>query len=227
MTQSLSLDMRRNMILGQLFTNEIRNKDIFSAMVNVPREAFVPEMLHGAAYVDEDLFMGNGRYLLAPLTFARLLDLAEITPSCRVLNIGCHTGYSAAVLARLSAMVVATDTDSSALEQARLHLNHMRVTNVTLQPVKALPDGYAPAAPYDVILINGAINFISEPLAAQLAPGGRLVCVRNVASRPGVKAGLGKGLLIKRIDQKLQYREYFDAGCALLPGFEQGESFTF
>lgn len=227
MTQSLSLDMRRNMILGQLYTNDIHNKDIFHAMVGIPREAFVPEKLHGAAYVDEDLDVGGGRYLLAPLTFAKLLDLAEITPSCRVLNIGCHTGYSAAVIAKLAAMVVATEIDHAALEQARLHLNHMRVTNVTLQPVKTLADGYSPAAPYDVIVINGAINFISETLAAQLAPGGRLVCVRNVASRPGLKAGLGKGLLIKRIDQKLQYREYFDAGCALLPGFEQSDSFTF
>lgn len=227
MTQHLSLEQRRNMILGQLFTNEIQNHDIFHAMVNVPREAFVPERLHGAAYVDENLDVGGGRFMMAPLTFAKLLDLAEITPSCRVLNIGCHTGYSAAILARLAAMVVATETEQSAIEQARLHLNHFRATNVSLQPVKALTDGYSPAAPYDVIFINGAINFISEPLAAQLAPGGRLVCVRNVSVRPGVKGGLGKGLLIKRIDQKLQYREYFDAGCPLLPGFEQGENFTF
>jgi protein-L-isoaspartate(D-aspartate) O-methyltransferase len=215
------------MILGQLFTNEIINRDIFSAMVSVPREAFVPERLHGAAYVDENLDVGGNRFLMAPLTFAKLLDLAEITASCRVLNIGCHTGYSAAIIAKLAAMVVATESDQGALEQARLHLNHMRVTNVSLQPVKALTDGYSPAAPYDVIVINGAINFISETLASQLAPGGRLVCIRNVALRPGVSGGLGKGLLIKRIDQKLQYREYFDAGCPLLPGFEQGEKFTF
>jgi protein-L-isoaspartate(D-aspartate) O-methyltransferase len=93
--------------------------------------------------------------------------------------------------------------------------------------VASLTDGYAPAAPYDVIVIQGAINFISEALAAQLASGGRLVTVRNVATRPGMRGGLGKGLLIRRLEQKLQYREYFDASCALLPGFEQGTSFTF
>lgn len=227
MTQSLSLDMRRNMILGQLFTNEISSRDIFSAMVNIPREAFVPERLHGAAYVDEDLDVGGGRFLMAPLTFAKLLDLAEITPSCRVLNIGCHTGYSAAVISRLAAMVIATDIDTAALEQARLHMNHMHLTNVTLHPVKSLADGYAPAAPYDVIVIHGAINFISEQLAAQLAVGGRLVTVRQVMNGPGLPGGLGKGLLIKRIDQKLQYREFFDAGSPLLPGFAQPEGFVF
>lgn len=227
MTDHLSLDQRRNMILGQLFTNDIENRDIFSAMVSVPREAFVPERLHGSAYVDENLDVGGGRFLMAPLTFAKLLDLAQITPSCRVLNIGCHTGYSAAIISKLASMVVATEMDSAALEQARLHLNHMRATNVSLQQVRALTEGYSPAAPYEVIVINGAINFISESLAAQLAPGGRLVCIRNVSTRPGVSGGLGKGLLIKRIDQKLQYREYFDAGCSLLPGFEQSETFTF
>ncbi len=222
-----STDMRKNMILGQLFTNDIGNKHIFNAMAAVPREAFVPDRLHGAAYVDEDLDLGNGRYLMEPLTFAKLLDLAEITPACRVLNIGCLTGYSAAVLAKLAAQVIATDTDTGALEEARLHMNQMRITNVNLQAVKALPEGFPNSAPYDVIVIQGAINFISEKLAAQLAPGGRLVTVRNVATRPGMTGGLGKGLLIRRVEQKLQYREYFDTACAILPGFEQSAGFTF
>ncbi|MBY0407625.1 MAG: protein-L-isoaspartate O-methyltransferase [Rickettsiales bacterium] len=222
-----TLEMRKNMILGQLFTNDIANKHIFNAMAHVPREAFVPEKLHGAAYVDEDLDVGNGRFLMEPLTFAKLLDMAELTPSDRVLNIGCHTGYSAAVLSRLCAMVVATDTDAAALEEARLHMGQMHVTNVNLQAVSSMAEGYLASAPYDVIVIQGAINFISEKLAGQLAPGGRLVTVRNVSTRPGVSRGLGKGLLIRRVEHKLQYREYFDASCALLPGFEQGSSFTF
>lgn len=222
-----SFEMRKNMILGQLFTNDIANKHILGAMAQVPREAFVPDRLHGAAYVDEDLDMGDGRWLMAPLTFAKLLDMAEITPACRVLNIGCHTGYSAAVLAKLASLVVAVDTDAGALEEARLHMNALRITNVNLHKVASLAEGYTGAAPYDVIVIQGAINFISEKLAAQLAPGGRLVTVRNVALTPGVRGGLGKGLLIRRVEQKLQYREYFDAACALLPGFEQGTNFTF
>jgi len=143
------------------------------------------------------------------------------------LNIGCHTGYSAAVLARLAALVVATDTDAAALEEARLHMGQLKLSNVNLQAVKTLTEGFASSGPYDVIVIQGAINFISEKLAAQLAPGGRLVTVRNVATRPGLAGGLGKGLLIRRVEQKLQYREYFDASCALLPGFEQGAAFTF
>lgn len=227
MSATLSIEMRHNMVLNQLFTNEVTDRNIFQAMVNIPREAFVPEALHGSAYVDEDIDVGNGRYMLAPLTFAKLLDLAELTPSSRVLVIGAHTGYAAAVIAQLSAMVIATDTDATALEHAKLHLNHMQITNVSLQKVASLAEGYEPSGPYDVIFINGAIDYISETLAAQIASAGRLVTIRSVQNRPGTVGGLGKGLLIRRIDQKLQYREYFDAGTPLLPGFKQDESFVF
>lgn len=222
-----STTMRKNMILGQLYTNDIADKRILAAMNAIPREAFVPEGLRGAAYVDEDLDVGNGRYLMEPLVFAKLLDLAEITPSCRVLNIGCHTGYSAAIAARLAGMVVATDTDAPALEAARQLLVQLKITNVNLQQVKSMTEGYALSAPYDAIIIQGAVNFISETLASQLAVNGRLVTIRNISRRADSGSGLGKGLLIKRLDQKLQYREFFDASCALLPGFEQEQTFTF
>ena len=83
------------------------------------------------------------------------------------------------------------------------------------------------SAPYDAIVICGAIRFIPEALGSQLAIGGRLTAIRNVASRPGVQGGLGKGLLVRRLDHKLQYREHFDAAASLLPGFERPAGFTF
>src|SRR5690348_12087479 len=93
--------MRKHMIFGQLYTNDILDKRILDAMAAVPREEFLPEKLRGAAYVDDDLEVSPGRFLMAPLTFAKLLDLAEITPACRVLIVGCLNGYYAAVISKL------------------------------------------------------------------------------------------------------------------------------
>jgi len=217
---------RKHMILGQLYTNDITDKRILQAMAEIPREPFLPENLRGAAYADEDLDVGNGRYIMAPLTFAKLLDLAEITPNDRILNIGCMTGYTTAILARLGAHVVGVDSDTSAIIQARTHMQRLSITNINLQPVSSMADGYAMSAPYNVIVIQGAIGFISPTLASQLAIGGRLVTVRNVARRSDTPVGLGKGLLVTR-HHTLQYREHFDASCAILPGFEQPTGFTF
>jgi len=219
--------MRKNMVLGQLYTQDISDKRILQAMNDIPREPFLPESLRGAAYVDEDLEVSPGRYLMAPLTFAKLLDLARITPECRVLSIGCLTGYSAAILSRLASHVVAIDSDAAAIAQARDHMTRLGFTNVNVQPVKNMSEGYAMSAPYNVIVIQGAISFISEELGSQLALGGRLVSVRNIMTRSDTKEGLGKGLLVTRVDHKLQYREHFDASCAVLPGFEQAAGFTF
>ena len=222
-----SAAQRKHMILGQLYTNDINDKRILEAMAEIPREPFLPANLQGAAYVDEDLDVGGGRYMMAPLTFAKLLDLAEITPACRILNIGCLSGYSAAILSRLGAHVVGIDSDANAIVAARTQLQRMNIANVNLQPVSTMSDGYAMSAPYNVIVIQGAISFMSEVLGSQLAIGGRLVAVRNVAQRSDTAIGLGKGLLVTRTHHKLQYREHFDASCAILPSFEQAATFTF
>jgi protein-L-isoaspartate(D-aspartate) O-methyltransferase len=222
-----SATMRNNMMLGQLLTNDIANKHILNIMTEVPREPFLPDNLRGAAYVDEDLHVGNGRYLMEPLAFARLLDLANITPECRVLNIGCLSGYSAVILSKLAAHVVAIDSDAAVTLQAREHMTRLGITNVNVQHVKHMTEGYALSAPYNVIVIGGAIHTISEGLGSQLAIGGRLVAIRNLAQRIGNKGGLGKGLLVERIDHTLQHREFFDASCPLLLGFEHSAGFVF
>ena len=222
-----SAEMRKAMILGQLYTNDIVDKRILSAMADIAREPFLPANLRGAAYVDEDMEISDGRYQMAPLTFAKLLDLAKITPNCRVLNIGCMSGYSAAILSRLSDRVTAIDCDTSAVAQAQIQLQRLKITNVNLQTVKDMSEGYAQAASYNVIVINGAINAISEKLGSQLVVGGRMVTVRRIASRSDSGLGLGKGLLVTRLDNKLQYREHFDASCALLPGFDCEPDFIF
>jgi protein-L-isoaspartate(D-aspartate) O-methyltransferase len=215
---------RQHMILGQLYTNDIVDKRILDAMADIAREPFLPEALRGAAYVDDTLQVRPGRYQLTPLTFAMLLDLAKITPACRILNIGALTGYTTAILGN---HVTAIDTDADALAEARAHMKRLGIANAIFQQVASMAEGYAASAPYDVILINGAIADLPDAVAVQLALTGRLVAVRNVATRPGIPGGLGKGMLVERIEHRLQYREHFDAGAMLLPGFGYPTGFVF
>ncbi len=216
-----------NMALGQIMTNEVLDARILAAMTSVPREAFVPEHLKHSAYVDDDLDVGGGRFLMEPMIFARLLAMADIRAHSRVLCVGALTGYCAAVLAKLASHVVATESDVALMGKMRSNFQHLGIANVDVQSVKSLTDGYANGAPYHVIVLPGAIDFIPEELGQQIAIGGRLVAVRRIAERPGPNGGLGRGLLVKRIHNQLHYREHFDASVPLLPGFARTDNFTF
>lgn len=222
--QNLTQDMVHNMILGQLYTNEVIDTRILQAIADTPREAFVPDHLKKIAYVDDNLNMGGGRFLLSPLTFARLLSLAGITPQCRVLDVGCLTGYSTAVLSKLAAHIVAIDTDAQAIAQAKTHLKEAQ--NVDIETVTSLADGYGMSAPYDVIIIEGAINFVPDDVGLQLSEGGRLVTVFCRGRQRELVFGSCKGALIRRLEGSLQYREHFDAAASLLPGFARETGFT-
>lgn len=218
-----SYKTRENMAASQLFTNEVVDKRILQAMLEVARENYVPEALRHCAYVDEALDVGNGRYQMAPLTFAKLLELAEITPECRVLTVGALSGYSAAVLARLAGDVTAIETDPVMVEEARM----MRLLNVKIQQVKSLADGYPAAAPYDIIFIEGAVEALPDALGEQLSLSGRLMMVKNIEKRPGIVGGVGRGGIVRRVNNQLQFRPHFDAAGAVLPGFEHPAQFVF
>ncbi|MDX1974975.1 MAG: protein-L-isoaspartate O-methyltransferase [Rickettsiales bacterium] len=214
----------QNMALGQLYTNEI-DPVILQAMVDVPREKFVPEHLKHCAYVDEDLEVAKGRYLLEPLIFAKLIHLAEIKRSDRVLLIGCLSGYGVAVLSKLAGHVVGIENEPALIQQAQSNL--IGISDIDLQVVSSMADGYGKSSPYDVIIIAGSVDFIPELLGQQLSAHGRIVTIKNIRQRPGAAGGLGKGLLVKRVNHQLHYRELFDAASNLVPGFEQKLGFVF
>lgn len=211
----------KHMVLCQLATNEVVNTDITQMLVKIPREEFVPEHLSHIAYIDSDIEIKDGRFLLAPLTFARLLQLAEITPSCRVLIIGGGNGYAAAVFCELAGHVVSIDSDSELTAQAIHNAERLKLKDVDFKQVEDMAEGYGLSAPYDVIFINGAVEHLPNILTSQLSIGGRLVAIRKVAK------GLGKGILIKHLDGQMGIREYFDASTAILKGFEKKERFIF
>ncbi len=211
---------RLNMVEGQLKPNKIVDPAILATMGEVPRESFVPKTMRGIAYVDEDIAIGNGRYLIEPMVLGRLIQALEIDPGDIVLTIGCGTGYCAAVLARLANTVVAIEEDAELVQRATETLAHHGVDNAVVIEAP-MSGGYAEQAPYQAILIDGAVAEVPGAILDQLAEGGRLAAVVSP------RGALGKATLFQRIGGTISHREVFDASIPLLPGFEPTPVFDF
>ena len=151
------------MVESQLRTNKVTDTRILEAFETVPRERFLPEGRSGVAYIDEDLPVAPGRYLMEPMILARLLQAAEIAPGDIVLDIGCASGYSCAILARLADTVVALEADEALSQQAETALQDLVIDNAVVVQGD-LTQGYAKQAPYNVILLGGAVAAVPERL---------------------------------------------------------------
>lgn len=211
---------RLNMVESQVRPNRVTDPRIISAMMELPRENFVPKPLRGIAYVDEDVHIGGGRYLVEPMVLARLIQVAEIAPGDVVLEIGTGTGYGAAVLSRLASTVVALESDATLAKAATKTLGDLGIDNVAVVEGK-LAEGYPQQAPYNVIVFSGAVEYIPPGIAEQLADGGRLVAVVAPPGQPG------KATLANRVGSTISSRIIFDAGTPVLPGFELEPGFVF
>jgi protein-L-isoaspartate(D-aspartate) O-methyltransferase len=213
---------RRMMVDGQVRTSDVTDQRLIAAMLEVPRERFVPERQAALAYSDIDLPVGEGpgaRRLLKPMVLAKLLQTAEIRPQDRVLDIGCATGYSSAVLAQLADSVVALEEDPALAALARDNLRKLEAGNAQVA-TGVLSEGWSASAPYDVILLNGAAEVAPERLLRQLADGGRLV---GVVGRPPA----GKGVIYLCRGGRATGRPVFDAAASPLPGFAEPPAFVF
>ncbi len=211
---------RKFMVDTQVRPSDVTDRRIVRAMLDVEREAFVPAALKAVAYIDEQLRVSNeagGRYLLAPRTLAKLIQSLELAPDAAVLDIGCATGYSSAVLAQIAPRVVAVETVPALLELA--HVNLFGKTSVKLM-VGDLAGGAITEGPYDAILINGAVDDVPASLLDQLKDQGRLAAIRIVK-------GVGRATLWRRFGTQFDQRTLFDAGGHLLPGFERKAEFVF
>lgn len=210
---------RSHMVDCQIKPNRVSDARVIAAMAAVPREHFVPKLLKGVAYLDEDLEIAPGRYLIEPMVLARLIEAAVIGADEAILDVGCGAGYSSAVLARLAAAVVALECDPELAERATRKLAEIEADNVAVIE-GPLADGVADQGPFDVIFIGGGAEYIPDTLCDQLAEGGRLV---YVSAGPGC----GRGRLVTKIGGKLAGRDLFDAGTPLLPGFSSDPGFQF
>ncbi len=215
-------DARQNMVDGQLRPNRVTDPGILAAMAELPRERFVPISKQGTAYIDEDIEVAPGRFLMEPVVLARLLQALELTSETTVLNIGCATGFDAALLGSLVGSVVAVESDPVLAGQASETINELAIDNVAVIEAP-LDGGYAAQAPYDAIFISGAVDAVPPTLSDQLAPDGRLAVVIG-GSEPGI---LGRAHLYVRSGAALSGRPLFDAGTRMLPGFVREESFVF
>jgi protein-L-isoaspartate(D-aspartate) O-methyltransferase len=216
---------RRIMVDSQVRTNDVTDLRLTAAMLAVPRECFLPAEQADLAYLDCDVAATGAsadapaRRLLKPMVLAKLLQAAEIADGDHVLDVGCATGYSSAVLARLAHSVVALDADAALAERARDNLRALGVSGVDVV-CGPLADGWAAQAPYDVIVLNGASEVAPKTLLRQLKPGGRLVGVLG-------RGPLGKAMLYCSIGGECGGRPIFDAAAPLLPGFAAPPAFVF
>ena len=211
---------RSNMIDSQLRTNKVTDTGVLDAFAAVPRERFLPEARAGVAYIDEDLEVAPGRYLMEPMVLARLLQAARIEATDMVLDVGCTTGYSSAVLARLADTVVALESDPALCERANQTLQDLGIDNAVVV-TGDLTAGYEKQAPYDVILLGGAVAELPEAILSQLSEGGRLVTVM------ATQAHLGQAVLVRRNAGQASRRVLFDAAVRELPGFAAAPGFVF
>ena len=211
---------RAKMIDCQLRPNKVTDERIINAFARIRRELFVPEHLRGVAYVDEDLPLGKGRYLMEPMVAARLLQAAMPDRKDTALVVGAGVGYEATLLALLARSVVALEEDAELARLGRAALVDHRIAAVSYveEPLSA---GHRQRAPYDVILFGGTVATIPPEIAAQLSEGGRLAAVL----RPG--QGVGRATLATRTGGVLAQRVIFDAATPLLPGFVPKPAFVF
>lgn len=218
-------ERRVKMVDGQVRTTDVTDAAILSAMLSVPREAFVDTSQRELAYIDEDLRYTSTadsdqpRYLMEPSPFAKLLQLAEVASIDVVLDVGCGTGYSAAVLSKLAGSVIALESDAALAAKATETLSSLGYDNVVVVG-GALPAGYASEAPYDVIFVGGSAEQVPDALLAQLKEEGRLVVVEGHGNAGVARVFLKSGGAVTS-------RNAFNAAVKPLPGFNRTREFEF
>lgn len=211
---------RRHMVESQVRPNDVTDLRLQAALETTPREVFLPSELRAQAYVERELEYAPGRRLLTVRDFAKLVAAAEPQADDLVLNAVCGSGYSTAVLAQLTEMVVALESDEALCAGAQDTLNQLGCSNgavIAGDPWR----GAADQGPYDVIFIDGVIEREPEELLKQLKDGGRLAAIMR-------KGGVSRGVVYTRSGEAVSYAEKFDAAArTVLEGFEAEKGFVF
>ncbi len=212
-------EAREAMVDRQVRPSDVTRHNIIDAMLAIPRETFVPAGQRSVAYVDRDVPLGKGRALLAPRTFSKMLDAAEIAPSETVLDVGCGLGYSSAIIASLCRGVIAVEQDETMANAAEANLAALAIDNAVVLNVP-LAEGAPGEGPYDVIVVSGGIAAPPAALYGQLADNGRLIAI-------WMQNGTGQARLSVKSGDDVATRWVFDATAPILPGFEATPSFAF
>ena len=214
--------LRRQFVDNQVRTSEVTDRDLVSAILDIPREIFVPEGERPFAYSDRELRMSAQapeRRMLDPVQLARLLQALPVSAASTVLVVGAGTGYAAALLSRLAERVVALEPHEDLAAAATANLRRVGAGNVNVVH-GALAEGHAAEAPYDAILVDGAIEIVPDALVAQIRGGGQMAAIER-----GER--ISRAMLYERVGEGFTKWPLFEAWATLLPGFEKPHSFVF
>ena len=209
---------RETMVDTQVRPSDVTKFPIIDAMLTVPREMFVPNERRDAAYVGDNLDIGNGRIVIDPRVLAKILEAIDIQPDEMVLDVGAGLGYTSAVIARLAEAVIALEEQSELASEAERALSEVGADTVAVVE-GPLAEGAAQHGPYDAIVVGGAVEHIPAALTDQLKDGGRIVAIF-------LEGALGKVKVGYRIDGAVTWRFAFNAGAPVLPGFEARRAFV-
>jgi len=206
------------MVDTQVRPSDVTKFPIIDAMLNVPREDFVPDAKREAAYVGDSIPLGGDRVLLEPRTLAKMLDALNIQPDELVLDLGCGLGYSSAVMSRLAEAVVAVESDEAMATDAQANLSDHGYDNVAVV-TGPLAEGAAKHGPYDVIILQGAVEQMPKALTDQLKDGGRISAIFTEGELGTVRIGYN-------FDGQVNWRDAFHASAPVLSGFEAKRAFA-
>lgn len=206
------------MVDTQVRPSDVTKFPIIEALLDIAREEFVPDDKRDAAYIGESIDLGDGRVVLEPRTFAKMLDAIDVQPTDVVLDLGCGLGYSTAVLAHLAEFVVAVEDDSARAADAQAILTAQGIDNAAVFE-GALADGAAKNGPYDVVILQGAVETMPDALMEQVKEGGRIVAIFAEGALGVVRVG-------RKIDGVMNWRMSFNAGAPVLTGFAKEAAFS-
>lgn len=209
---------RTLMVDSQIRPSDVTKFPIIDAMLSVPREAFVPREKREAAYMDGNLDLGGGRVLLEPRTLAKMLDVLDISADELVLDVGAAYGYSSAIIARMAEAVVALEDDETRADEAQSLLSEHHADSVIVH-VGPLAEGAPEHGPYDVIIVQGAVETLPDALSGQLKDGGRIAVLFAEGTLGTVRIG-------HKFNGRISWRYAFNAFAPVMPGFEQQEAFA-
>lgn len=209
---------RITMVDTQVRPSDVTSFQVLDAMLSVPRELFVPSEQKDAAYAGVNVALGHGRVVLSPRTMAKLLQVADVQPDELVLDVGAGLGYSSALAACMAEAVIALEEDADLALEAERALSEASADNVAVIN-GALAEGASKHGPYDVVLIEGAVEDIPDALIDQLKVGGRIVAIF-------LEGALGTARVGYKDGQGVSWRFAFNAAAPVLPGFEKRREFA-
>jgi len=212
------ISARDHMVDCQIRTSDVTEHAVLKAFKSISREIFVPKSQRALAYGDAHIDLGEGRIMMRPRDFSKMVQAADILPTDVILDIACGRGYSSAILAQLGETVVSLETSDDAVEKASEKLIDSDISNAAV--VKGdLKLGAPEHGPFNVIFVNGAVSDVPKNWFDQLANNGRLVCVVQ-------KGAVGHARVFQRSGDMMGERIVFDTSLPILPGFERKAEFV-